>query len=98
MLQKKAKKVVFSFTFLVLLLVFELVYLNTTKTISKDQLTLKKEFVSLTKLPDLAISTEATYIRHRSLTCVFDIYKDDGTLREYFPSSFVIMNSNKGNI
>jgi hypothetical protein len=87
---KKAKVIIFSFIFLVSFLLIEIFYLQVTKTASKDQIVLKKEFVGLTKLPDLAISTEATYIRHRSLSYVFDIYKDDGTIREYFPSSFVI--------
>ncbi|WP_373070190.1 hypothetical protein [Sulfurimonas sp.] len=96
MLYKKAKIVIYSFSFLTIALVLELLYLNTTQNISNDQIKLKKEFVSLIQLPDLAISTEATFIRHRSLSTTFDIYKDDGVLREYFPSSFVIMNSKIG--
>lgn len=94
-MQKKAKIVVFSFTFLVFTLVVELIYLKTVKITSQDQITIKQEFVSFTKLPDLAISTEATFIRHRSLSSVFDIYKNDGTLRGYFPSSFVISDSKR---
>lgn len=74
----------------------ELTYLNTVHKISSDQIKLKRDFVSLIQLPDLALSTEATYIRHRSLASTFDIYKDDGTLREYLPSSFVIMDSKTG--
>lgn len=95
MLYKKAKILIYSFSFLTIALIFELLYLKANKNLSQDQIRLKKEFVSLTKLPDLAISTEATFIRHRSLASIFDIYKDDGTLREYFPSSFVIMDSSK---
>ncbi len=53
----------------------------------------KNIFVKTIGLPDLAISTEATYIRHRSLSDLFAIYKDDGDLREYFPSSFVYNHS-----
>ena len=53
----------------------------------------KLQFVSLVKLPDLAISTEATYVRHRSLSDLGAIYKDDGTLREYFPSTYAISHS-----
>lgn len=96
LLYKKAKIVIYSFSLFIILLTLELVYLETFKSTSEDQIELKKEFVSLVGLPDLAISTEATFIRHRSLSSTFDIYKDDGTLREYFPSSFVIMNSNIG--
>jgi len=52
----------------------------------------KKKY-QLTKsvgLPDLSISTEANFIRHRSLATIFDIYKDDANIRVYFPSSFSI--------
>mgnify|MGYP006909096037 CR=1 FL=1 len=79
-------------------LVVEYLYLDKTKAVSKSQIEAKKEFVSLLGLPDLAISTEATFIRHRSLSSTFEIYKDDGILREYFPSSFIIMNAKNGNI
>ena len=53
----------------------------------------KISFVRLSGLPDLAISTEANYVRHRSLSDIFSIYKDDGSLREYFPSTFIISHS-----
>jgi hypothetical protein len=92
-LYKKAKFIIYTFSFLTLALVLEYTYLTNSKTLSSKQIELKKEFVYLTALPDLAISTEATYIRHRSLSTIFDTYKDDGTLREYFPSSFVFMDS-----
>ncbi len=97
MLYKKAKFTIYIFSFLFLALFIEYVYLINSKTLSQKQKDTKKEFVSLITLPDLAISTEATFIRHRSLSTTFDIYKDDGVLREYFPSAFVIMNSKIGN-
>jgi hypothetical protein len=50
----------------------------------------KYQLVKVVKLPDLAISTEANFIRHRSLATFFDIYKDDADIRVYFPSSFSI--------
>ncbi len=53
----------------------------------------KLTFVELSTLSDLAISTEATYIRHRSLSDIFSIYKDDGSLREYFTSTYAISHS-----
>ncbi|MDX9813249.1 MAG: hypothetical protein RBS91_01125 [Sulfurimonadaceae bacterium] len=49
----------------------------------------KKEFVATTALPDLAISTEASFIRHRSLSDFFSAYKDAPELRDYFASSFI---------
>jgi hypothetical protein len=96
-LYKKANIVIYSFLTLTIALVLELAYLDATKSLSAKQIKLKKDFVLLTQLPDLAISTEATYIRHRSLATTFDIYKDDGVLREYFVSSFVIMKSKISN-
>lgn len=90
---KKAKFIIYIFSSITLALVLEYTYLTNLKTLSKEQINLKREFVSLTALPDLAISTEATFIRHRSLSTMFDMYKDDGTLREYFPSSFILMDS-----
>jgi len=92
-LYKKAKFIIYIFSSITLALVLEYTYLTNLKTLSKEQINLKREFVSLTALPDLAISTEATFIRHRSLSTMFDMYKDDGTLREYFPSSFILMDS-----
>ena len=71
----------------------EIVYLNLVKSVDKDALNKKLSFIELTKLPDLAISTEATYVRHRSLSTVGSIYKDDGSLREYFPSTYALSHS-----
>ena len=68
-------------------------YLLNTKSITTDTLNQKLHFVKMTGLPDLAISTEATYIRHRSLSNIFEIFKDDGNLREYFPSTFTYNHS-----
>ena len=96
MFYKKAKIAIFTLSLLTTILLAEYFYLGNTKALSKEQIKQKNEFVSLVGLPDLAISTEATFIRHRSLSSMFDIYKDDGVLREYFPSSFAIMTSNMG--
>jgi len=60
---------------------------------TNDILNQKLTFVKTTGLPDLAIATEASYTRHRSLADIFSIYKDDGNLREYFPTSFVYNHS-----
>jgi len=83
------------FTFLALAVVFclEVIYLQTAKSMDYDMLESKKGFVSLVGLSDLAISTEAAYVRHRSVSDLFSIYKDDGSLREYFPSTYVYSHS-----
>jgi hypothetical protein len=67
----------------------QLSYLVTMKVPTKKQQQIKNSFVNLTGLPDLAISSEATYIRHRSLTTPFEINKDDSSLLEYYPTTFI---------
>jgi len=81
------------FIFLSVFAFAELVYLKSTKSMTEDMRDKKNVFVSLVKLPDLAISTEATYVRHRSISDMFCIYKDDPTLREYFVSTYAISHS-----
>ena len=71
----------------------EALYLSSVKSMSEEAVLKKIAFIKLSTLPDLALSTEASYVRHRSLSDVFSIYKDDGSLREYFPSTFAISHS-----
>ena len=78
---------------LIVIFMFEIFYLSMQKTNTDMIKNKKNDFISLVGLPDLAISTEATYIRHRSMSSVFSIYKDDGSLREYFPSTYVYSHS-----
>ena len=92
MMNSKSKTVFIIFTFLISLFVVEVVYLNQSQSVTKKVLGKKVDFVSLTGLPDLAISTEIPYIRHRSLATVFSIYPDDASLREYSYSSFATNN------
>ncbi|MFT7005074.1 MAG: hypothetical protein ACJAWW_002443 [Sulfurimonas sp.] len=82
-----------SIAILLFLLVVEGLYISSTKTISPELYAKRNDFVRMTGLPDLAISTEATFIRHRSMSDIFSIYKDDGSLREYFPSTYVYSHS-----
>jgi len=89
----EAKAIIFLFLSLFLILFVEVFYIAYTKTLSEKDLVDKKRFVLLSALPDLAISTEATYIRHRTLSNVFDIYKDDPILREYMLSTYSISYS-----
>ena len=100
-MNKKSRFILYSFILLATLLCIEVLYIQSVKSMNTDMLNSKQTFVKLTGLPDLAISTEATYIRHRSMSDVFSIYKDDGSLREYFPSTFIYTHShiiNKKNI
>lgn len=72
----------------------EVLYLAMTKSIKEDAMSVKKEFVQSIGIPDLAITTEASFVRHRSLSDFFSIYRDDGALREYFASTFVFNEPN----
>jgi hypothetical protein len=78
---------------LICIFIIQAIYLSKTKSITPQILNQKLCFLEKTGLPDLAISTETYYIRHRSLSNMFSIYKDDGNLREYFPSTFTYNHS-----
>jgi hypothetical protein len=85
--------VLYTIMILMSLLVIESVYISSTKTVSKELYAKRNDFVRIIGLPDLAISTEATFVRHRSISDLFSIYKDDGSLREYFPSTYAYSHS-----
>lgn len=88
-MNKKSYFVIKTFIVLSVILVIEIFYLYNKESLSEKALKTKKEFVAQVGLSDLAISTEASYIRHRSLSDFFSPYRDDGALRDYFASSFV---------
>jgi len=92
-MNEKSKLLLYVFLTLIVLLFVEGIYIQSTKSLESDMLNSKVTFINLAGLPDLAISTEATYVRHRSMSELFSIYKDDGTLREYFPSTYVYSHS-----
>ncbi|MEA3331332.1 MAG: hypothetical protein U9Q29_06525 [Campylobacterota bacterium] len=92
-MNKKSQYLSYIFLFLFSFIAVEILYLESEKSMSSDLLKKKIAFVELVGLPDLSISTEATFVRHRSMSDMFSIYKDDGTLREYFPSTYAISHS-----
>jgi len=89
----KTPKLLFSLFALLTFFTFETFYIFSSKSLDSEGLEKRKEFVSIVALPDLAISTEATFIRHRSMSDLFSIYKDDGSLREYFVSTYTYSHS-----
>lgn len=93
-MNKKSKYFFIIFSSTMIFLAFELIYLYNFKNYSNKVLQEKNSFVSVTSLPDLAISTEAMFIRHRSLSDIFSIFKESPELREYFPTTFIYSNSN----
>ena len=92
-MNKKSRVLFFIFLTLFSFFGIEILYLDSTRSTDEKILNKKLSFIELSKLPDLAISTEATYVRHRSLSTVGTIYKDDGSLREYFPSTYALSHS-----
>ena len=70
-------------------LVAEFLYLALHAKAGEKERAAKLAVVTLTGLPDLALSTEARFIRHRSLSAVDTILNEGGSLVEYFPSGFV---------
>ena len=92
-MNRKSKTLFYSFFIMTALLCVEVFYLYSAKGIGEESIKNKREFVKLTALTDLAISTETSYIRHKSVSDFFSIYRDDGVLREYFASTFVFSNA-----
>ena len=92
-MNKKSHYLFYTFVGILAVLFIELSYLKITKEMTANQREKKKQFVSIVALPDLAIVTETTSVRHRTVSDLFSIYRDDGDLREYFPSTFVYSHS-----
>ena len=57
----------------------------------------KRIFVSKIGLPDLAVSTEAKYIRHRSISDIFSIFNENPVAISYFVTTFAYAPSNNLN-
>ena len=64
-------------------------YFSHVYTLSPQNIASKEALVSIVGLPDLALVSEAHYVRHRSLSDVFSYFGDSPELLEYFPSTFV---------
>lgn len=76
------------------------VFLQQT-SLNPQQIKNKELFISLVGLPDIAISTESSFVRHRSLSNFHDIFLDAPEHIEYFPTTFsinhnIISNQKKG--
>ncbi len=69
---------------LAIVTVLDIFYTTNNKTID-----IKKSFVNIVGLPDLAISTETNYIRHRSLSNISTIFSDGPEHTEYATASFI---------
>lgn len=90
---EKSKTLSYIFLSIFIVLACEIVYMQNYKTTDGAALDTKRDFVKLSGLPDLAISNEAYYTRHRTLATLSSIYSDDGSLREYMPSTYALSYS-----
>ncbi len=94
-MNKKSKLLLYIFSFLITTLIAQTLYLSSEKSMSSKAKEKKNIFVSLSGLPDLAFSSQSSYIRHRTLSLISDIYSLDGCLREYDKATYSIANSLK---
>ena len=92
-MNKKSKYLFVTIIITLFAIAIELSYLSNSKTLSKRDIEDKNILVSSLGLPDLAISTEAMYIRHRTLSDTFSIFKEGPELKEYFPTTFIYSHS-----
>lgn len=93
-MNKKIKFLFFSFISLGILISSELLYLYDNNSLKEENLNEKLFFTSVVGLPDLAISQDS-YLRHRSLSGVFEIYSLDPALREYSRATYLISNASE---
>lgn len=84
-MNKISHRFLFFTLFLLTLFSVEILYMYTTL---QPNIVLKNSFVKLIGLPDLSISNEANFIRHRSLSDTFSLFSNGPELLEYFPSTF----------
>ncbi len=92
-MNRNIKRLIFFTSILIITLIVEIIYIKDRRGLTQEAIRDKRDFVKITKSLDLTISTEAFYIRHRSLSNIFDIYREDSSLNEYFPSTFVYSHS-----
>lgn len=97
-MNKKTSSLFYIFSVLVAILIFQTIYLSSEKSMKIATKEKKILFVKLTGLPDLALSSQNSYIRHRSLSLTSDIYSLDGCLREYDKSTYSISDSTLSSI
>ena len=85
--------IIWIFISVIVFTIAEIFYFNYKSNNIEILISQKHKVVSIIGLPDLALASEAVWIRHRSIKNVFSIFPEDGSLLDYYPSSFVY-NSN----
>jgi len=93
-MNKILKYFVTFFSLIIIFLGTEVTYLG-FQNIHEEE---KNIFVKSIGLPDLSISTEVRYIRHRSLSDIFSIFNEDPVSFSHYLTTFVYAPSNIVNI
>lgn len=86
------------FIFLIVVSISAVCHLHAYRTDDFEQINQKQSFVRLIGLPDLAVTTAAGFIRHRSLSHVNMALYAGPEVRDYFPSAFIYAPSQVTNI
>lgn len=92
-MNRKSRLFIKLFALLLTLGMVEAIYIHQTQSQTQEDIDKKSTFVSLTGLPDLAFANEASFVRHRSLSTIFDIYRDGENLSTYFPTASTYWHS-----
>ncbi len=92
-MKQRSKRYIYLISCLCVILSIECLYMYK----QNDKEEFKKAFVKLSTLPDLALSNEAHFIRHRSYADTFSVFANSPELLEYFPSTFVYAPSSLKN-
>ena len=69
-------------------LAVEIGWFAATKGMSASEAAAKRRLVAPTGLPDLAVATEARFLRFRSLADVYSPFNEGPELLDYFPAAF----------
>lgn len=88
-MNKSSLKLLAALFFIIIFSISLIIYYTLNYDNKFNLIVKKQKVVKLIKLPDLAFVTETIWLRHRSINNVYSIFPDDGTLLEYYPSSFV---------
>lgn len=91
---QSSKSFLYVLTVLCILLFIEVGYIYSFRS---EDVKIKQSFVTASTLPDLALSNEAHFIRHRSYSDTFSIFANSPELLEYFPSTFTYSVPNTKN-
>jgi hypothetical protein len=88
-MKAKTKLFILIFTSLTFILLLEVIYLTNFTVLTQSQIENKKYVASLLSLPNIAISSDKLFLRHRSYASISDILPNDGELQSNSKMSFV---------